>query len=173
MRTYYRCRDCLSAFTLDQPYPAGARCVCGGTPERMGVVCGNAYGDVDKACPCDARCTHAIGPNCDCQCGGKNHGSGVAAWVDQFVAEGRVVIRLLDEATAQRRATEFRVALAAAQARVEALRAGDPSRYSPQWYRADGLLRGAKRLKVHALRLKRLAQVAAEQQPKSPSLTLV
>lgn len=25
-------------------------------------------------CPCDGRCTSAKGPNCDCSCGGKNHG---------------------------------------------------------------------------------------------------
>lgn len=24
--------------------------------------------------PCDARCMGAHGPNCDCSCGGKNHG---------------------------------------------------------------------------------------------------
>lgn len=24
--------------------------------------------------PCDARCQGAHGPNCDCSCGGKNHG---------------------------------------------------------------------------------------------------
>lgn len=27
--------------------------------------------------PCDARCTNAKGPNCECSCGGANHG---AAW---------------------------------------------------------------------------------------------
>lgn len=25
---------------------------------------------------CGARCTNAVGPNCDCSCAGKNHGSG-------------------------------------------------------------------------------------------------
>lgn len=25
---------------------------------------------------CDARCTHAKGGNCECECGGKNHGAG-------------------------------------------------------------------------------------------------
>lgn len=25
---------------------------------------------------CDARCMNAIGPNCECGCGGKNHGRG-------------------------------------------------------------------------------------------------
>jgi len=26
--------------------------------------------------PCDARCTSAKGHNCECSCGGKNHGAG-------------------------------------------------------------------------------------------------
>lgn len=26
-------------------------------------------------CPCDGRCTSAKGPNCDCSCGGANHGA--------------------------------------------------------------------------------------------------
>lgn len=24
---------------------------------------------------CDSRCTNAVGPNCECSCNGKNHGS--------------------------------------------------------------------------------------------------
>lgn len=27
---------------------------------------------------CNATCLNATGPNCDCSCGGKNHGAGVA-----------------------------------------------------------------------------------------------
>ena len=27
------------------------------------------------AAPCDGRCTNASGPDCDCVCGGENHGS--------------------------------------------------------------------------------------------------
>lgn len=29
---------------------------------------------------CGARCTNATGPNCDCKCKGKNHGSGCASF---------------------------------------------------------------------------------------------
>jgi len=28
---------------------------------------------------CDGRCTGAVGPACDCKCGGENHGGGHAA----------------------------------------------------------------------------------------------
>jgi hypothetical protein len=31
-------------------------------------------GHKNAAVPCDARCTGARGHNCECQCGGKNHG---------------------------------------------------------------------------------------------------
>ena len=45
--------------------------------------CGNQYPMIDRIKGrttehvCDSRCTHAKGPNCDCSCGGKNHGSGL------------------------------------------------------------------------------------------------
>lgn len=28
-----------------------------------------------QAAPCDGRCTNAVGPTCDCVCGGRNHGT--------------------------------------------------------------------------------------------------
>lgn len=37
---------------------------------------------------CDSRCLYALGPNCECQCGGVNHGRGDAgASLDLFTAE--------------------------------------------------------------------------------------
>jgi len=36
-------------------------------------------GHVNNAVPCDGRCYNARGHNCECQCGGKNHGAGNAA----------------------------------------------------------------------------------------------
>jgi hypothetical protein len=35
---------------------------------------GNAVKGYTTAHVCDARCTNATGPNCECSCGGKNHG---------------------------------------------------------------------------------------------------
>ena len=29
---------------------------------------------------CDAKCLSAIGPSCECSCGGTNHGTGHGAW---------------------------------------------------------------------------------------------
>lgn len=69
---------------------AGIACPgCGGTVVRpddwtsrgvrlslMGRVDRNRLFVSGLACPCDGRCTNAVGPSCDCSCGGKNHGSG-------------------------------------------------------------------------------------------------
>lgn len=33
-------------------------------------------GTVDDSVRCSATCTNAIGPSCDCACGGANHGAG-------------------------------------------------------------------------------------------------
>jgi hypothetical protein len=66
-----------------QAIGGGKPTVYGGDTE-FGIcsVCGHAmkYG-ILKAflrpeCPCDARCTNARGHNCECSCGGANHGSG-------------------------------------------------------------------------------------------------
>lgn len=59
---------------------------CGDTPTAdelrqgkqhgvMGKVSRNRLINYQFAPPCDGRCTNARGPNCDCQCGGKNHGN--------------------------------------------------------------------------------------------------
>ena len=55
----------------------------GDTEVGLCVTCGRAmeYGEVagrfNPEHKCDARCTSARGHNCECQCGGENHG---AAW---------------------------------------------------------------------------------------------
>jgi hypothetical protein len=51
------------------------------TCPRCGAYAWNAKAidgfKVDE-CPCDARCTNAKGPSCNCSCGGANHGAGHA-----------------------------------------------------------------------------------------------
>jgi hypothetical protein len=44
---------------------------------RRAMAHGKLVGHVDPSHKCDARCTSARGHNCECQCGGVNHG---AAW---------------------------------------------------------------------------------------------
>lgn len=47
------------------------KCQCGKTLRDWKKVSGTYKPDVK----CDARCTNAFRPNCDCECGGANHGS--------------------------------------------------------------------------------------------------
>lgn len=68
----YRCPRCKrtarSLFDGNAP-PQACQCSPGRAifPRRI-------IGHVGSSCPCDRRCTHAVGPDCDCQCGGLNHG---------------------------------------------------------------------------------------------------
>lgn len=59
------------------------------------VSVGNSEGIVGR---CDAKCYNAKHPNCDCICGGKNHGAGlqqalantseqVESWVKRYAQE--------------------------------------------------------------------------------------
>lgn len=50
--------------------------ICDQPVNHLGHVSGNKLAKLEDRCPCDGRCTGATGPNCDCQCGGINHGSG-------------------------------------------------------------------------------------------------
>lgn len=43
-------------------------CECGATYTMRAV------NGVKTTKPCDARCMGAVGPSCDCSCGGENHG---------------------------------------------------------------------------------------------------
>lgn len=82
-RYYLRCKWCLSVGTVEAEYPPSAmNCGhCGAPVENMGrVVRGGRV--IGERSVCDERCTCAIGPNCDCQCGGENHGAGLKATVE-------------------------------------------------------------------------------------------
>ena len=86
-RFFYRCHSCCHVVAVDGELEmvtsangarvAAARCACDGKLELMGRV-GRKPGLVldSQRCACDARCTCATGPSCDCSCGGVNHGTG-------------------------------------------------------------------------------------------------
>lgn len=104
LRHYYRCTDCLSVAATEQKLPTEtkhytervtAECgACGGSIEYMGpVVRDRLVTDVKYLCPCDERCTGARGPNCDCSCGGANHGTGAMAEVVVTSGVPRLMIR--------------------------------------------------------------------------------
>ncbi len=67
--SYGLCPFCGDAPTADE------RRLAKRSHKVMGKVSRNHLVNFMFAPPCDGRCTNARGPNCDCQCGGKNHGS--------------------------------------------------------------------------------------------------
>jgi hypothetical protein len=111
-RWFVRCRLCLSIGAVDAiSLPKGTLVCsgCDGPIEIMGRVDG-CTSHLETRCKCDARCTNAKGPNCDCSCGGKNHGSGMLVSFAEHSVSGCVLrINATDKALAV--AKEFREAM--------------------------------------------------------------
>lgn len=65
-----KCRSCKTVICRETIWRSGSnvKCQCGQVV-KLRAIFGNT-----SSKRCDARCTSATGPNCDCQCGGKNHG---------------------------------------------------------------------------------------------------
>jgi len=90
MKVIYRCKrkGCGLIRRIDYPLARGNRrfrvdarrgevgagsdytCVCGGYARGFEIVA------VVSSHVCDARCMNAFGPDCECSCGGANHGAG-------------------------------------------------------------------------------------------------
>lgn len=98
-----RCRKCKEGVRVQATIGAGSRDVRGFAPSLFQIsdgalaypVRGNIIHGMMALCPvcqapfklnylvgryvefkpCGARCTGATGPNCECSCGGKNHGA--------------------------------------------------------------------------------------------------
>ena len=74
-RAIGRCRLCSATYaypyatTNDIPYRMACPC-CG----KAFIVLEGIYGR-ESAGRCDSRCTGATGHNCECSCGGSNHGA--------------------------------------------------------------------------------------------------
>jgi hypothetical protein len=111
-RWFVRCRLCLSIAAVDAiSLPKGTLvCAgCDGPVEVMDRVRG-CTSNLESRCKCDARCTNAKGPNCDCSCGGKNHGSGMLGSISiSSTGAGIVILNASDKALAI--AKEFREAM--------------------------------------------------------------
>lgn len=177
---FYRCKGCLSTVCVDrqlndwkhdtesgnwyQPKP-----VCQLCDERMlyqgqvnnGRVTNHHYGS-----PCDGRCTGAQGPDCDCQCGGANHGTGRV--VKYTVDNGAAVVHTVPTAKAKKVAAEYKEALATAEAFIESqphyqdyIRGHWISDKSA-WWRIRGLrtqISKAASMKTHKRRMELLKEV--------------
>ncbi len=127
VRVYLKCPDCLSTVVVNTvkrakhgygpEFPAlmqhkdnryvGPKCgLCEAEMDIMGEVVQDKWVKTDLKCACDDRCTGARGPNCDCACGGKNHGTSLMV---EYVSETGTV-KVLESAAAAEIAKEFRAA---------------------------------------------------------------
>lgn len=106
-----RCATCLSVGFTELAFDSKWSCgICGGRVELMGkVVKAKLEKELYRAA-CDARCTHARGPKCDCKCHCKNHGSGKTVKV--VIVEDLPTIEFLSDEEALQRASEFRTEFA-------------------------------------------------------------
>lgn len=150
-----RCADCLAVAFVETPgRPPRADCAaCDGvgTVETMGEVRGVHVGHDETRCACDGRCTHAKGPDCECSCGGVNHGSG--ATVTLWIVDGKAPRAAMPSTTAATAvAVEWRGIVRAAEEALATV---------PQWasgirYRLKGQLREARAMRQHKARMARM-----------------
>ena len=187
-RHFYRCSDCLSIVVTEDKIPETrdetgynpklrATCsACGGNVEYMGetryTVGGQEYAlrnVTGYKAICDGKCTNATGPNCDCICGGENHGTGriVPVYTESGVPHVHV------PADAKVKADDYRALVAAFRAKwdakyrgiTEAKRRGE---WIDSWsYYMDGQylierLGKARALRSHGARNKRLRELITE-----------
>lgn len=109
-RYYYRCKDCLTPQVVEGTMPKQATtCRCGGRIVYIGAVRRHRVVRLEDHAVCDARCTNATGPNCDCQCGGEHHGSGRVVTVETADL-GAARLTPVDEGAQIARAQEYRSA---------------------------------------------------------------
>lgn len=111
----------------------------------------------DEDCTCDGRCTGARGPNCDCHCGGENHGKGMVVAAELGVG-GRVTFGPPADADAARaRAAEY---LEATRAIREA--AASAPRGSMRHFWCEAYLRETDAKRTHAARIRHAAKRTAQ-----------
>lgn len=197
VRAYWKCPDCLSVYVTDVPKPqAGAPgwlrpsniayllpfrpfcAACGAETREMGVVGpSGAVTLTHTDTVCDWSCQGALGPTCDCKCGGANHGDTWARKVVVVETRGtQPVVSLPDKAgEALAKAEEYRGLAAEATQAWQAkygtlierkqtgqwLDAGQFARYLEGTHRANAI-RNAKALRTHKVRNAKLRALVAE-----------
>ena len=129
-RQFYRCEDCLAVVAMDGSRreletgwdKLGAACgACGGRMEHMGQVGSDPHRLVklSERSQCDDRCTMAVGPKCECKCGGENHGSRLIVVVTLDAGERPTVTPSRDIARHRLAAVAYRTVRDAARVRIE------------------------------------------------------
>lgn len=179
-RHFYRCLDCLEVQAIDGPQLRGQwvdgmirwpQCDCSGNLKWMGKVQGLSLIQAHLGCPCDGRCTGALGGNCDCSCGGKNHGT---RRLVQMITNVGPIPKIAPRADLNERlvhVAEFKAAKEAALARIAAkfgeryqdYKAGQYIAGDTYWQIKETCtaLHKASRCATHKGRMTALAKVAA------------
>lgn len=162
-RFFARCLRCLTVFAWESESRRAPgtnetpSCPCGSRAEFMGRCARNPMPPAADEVPCDSRCTAARGPNCDCSCGGRNHGKDVLAMIEA----GGAVFEI--SAAAKRRADEYSDALQVIDGRLrelDAKREKDLSHIEKfQRYRLLSARHKAARARAHNARMKLLRSV--------------
>jgi hypothetical protein len=70
-----RCKHCRTAIAKQTNNTFG-RFMTDGCPTCGRIVKLSHVLGATSPKECDARCMNAVGPSCDCSCGGANHGAG-------------------------------------------------------------------------------------------------
>lgn len=152
-RRCYRCADCLDVLFAGEDL-AGVRCgACGGALENMGRVRGLRLEERHEACACDGRCTGAVGPSCDCHCGGENHGTGRTVEVRRDLGPVPVVKGQRHPEELRAVAEEWRAGVASARAHLAGLHSVDRAWWGRRY------LAEARELRTHKARMSRIVKI--------------
>jgi len=162
-RHFYKCPLCLCVAAVDSEHAQAITCgYCQNPMEHMGRVQRERLVKDEIRCACDFRCIDAVGPKCDCQCGGKNHGSGKVVHVT--VDAGKLVAETKPTAKQVIEAREYRATQEAALAEWRPLNNAKHSGYIPRdqfcrWLALERAITAARKMRSHAGRMKALAHV--------------
>lgn len=181
-RYCYKCADCIAVFFVEPDantlIDLGVRefgaatptmeCACGGIAKLMGRVHRKSIIKEGYGTPCDERCTSAAGCNCDCMCGGVNHGTG--AIVKYYKDVSNQVPKVHNQPNLEV-ANEWRGALLDAEARMQ-IKYGSAAMHKFRtrqhidyavWVEINEdlkTIKQAKEAKIHKNRMAKMATVA-------------
>jgi len=157
-RHFYKCPLCLCVAAVDAAHQQAIECGhCAEPMEYMGRVYQDRLIKGQVRCACDARCTSAAGPKCDCHCGGKNHGKGTVVHVR--IDAGKAIAETKPTAKQILQAREF---IEIRQQAREAYRSLDRAGHLPyeqfvRKLRIGRELTAANKSRTHAARMRHLA----------------